>query len=180
MQPLLTTGRLILRPFRADDAPVVQQLAGDIRIARGTAAVPHPYGDGVAEAWIASHTTLFAQKREIVFAVEARSTSSLIGAVSLLNLAPAHARAELGFWIDVDYWSQGYCTEAVREVMRFAKESLEVTRFVGRCLAWNAASANVMKKVGLEIEGCLVKHEKHEGQYVDQLIFGLSLAERGR
>lgn len=180
MQPRLSTARLVLRPFTMQDAPVVQQLAGDIRIARGTSVVPHPYADGVAEAWIASHPALLAQKREIVFAVEESVTGALVGAVSLLNLSLAHARGELGFWIGVDYWSRGYCTEAVQEVMRFGHSALGITKFVGRCLAWNSASASVMKKAGMEQEGHLVKHEWREGRYVDQLVFGRVLAERVR
>jgi len=44
--PTLTTKRLQLRPFRMDDAPVVQELAGAYSIAAHTTDIPHPYPDG--------------------------------------------------------------------------------------------------------------------------------------
>ena len=41
--PRLHGPRVGLRPFRADDAPEVQRLAGDPAIAATTATIPHPY-----------------------------------------------------------------------------------------------------------------------------------------
>lgn len=52
---LLHTPRLLLRPFDLADAPAVQRLAGEKDIAANTLTVPHPYPDGAAEEWIASH-----------------------------------------------------------------------------------------------------------------------------
>ena len=178
VQPVLTTARLILRPFLLGDAAEVQRLAGDVRIARGTSAVPHPYPEGVAQAWISAHPQWFDDRKEIIYAVTERSSKCLLGAVSLLNISRVHSRAELGFWIGVDFWSKGYCTEAVRALMHFGIDSLAVTRFVGRCLAWNTASATVMRNAGLLPEGRLVLHELRDGQFVDQLLFGCVMPER--
>ena len=178
MQRTLATARLVLRPFNLADAASVQRLAGDARIARGTTAVPHPYADSVAEAWIGGQSAAYDTRREIVFAVVERQSEAVVGAVSLLNISARHARAELGFWIGVAFWSQGFCSEAVREVVRFGQDDLQITKFVGRCLAWNSASAAVMRKAGFELEGRLIKQELREGMYVDQLVFGLVLPGR--
>lgn len=179
LRPVLESTRLVLRPFHPDDAADVQRLAGDPRIAEGTAAVPHPYPDGAAQAWIAGHAAAEEAGREIALAITDRESGELIGAVSLLNIAPAHHRAELGFWIGVEFWGRGYCTEAVERLIRFAAEEMGVTKVVGRCFGWNEASASVMVKAGLRLEGRLSRHELQDGEYVDQLLFGLNLPGRG-
>src|SRR2546423_4198583 len=51
-QPTLTTARLTLRPFVADDAFDVERLAGKREIADTTLHIPHPYSHCCAAAGI--------------------------------------------------------------------------------------------------------------------------------
>src|SRR5687767_15684328 len=96
LQPSLHTARLVLRPFRLSDAFDVRTLAGDWQIADTTLTVPHPYPDGTAELWIATHATGFLAGTQATFAVEERSTQKLVGAVGL-HIEARHSLAELGY-----------------------------------------------------------------------------------
>lgn len=180
MLPSLASSRLLLRPYRAEDAPAVQRLAGDPRIADTTTTIPHPYPDGAAEAWIATHAGEFEARRRATLAVTLRSTAELLGTVSLIDISAAHARAELGYWIGAPYWGSGYCTEAVCRLVPFVYEELGITRLVAHCFARNEASARVMEKSGLQREGRLVQHTMKNGTFEDVLLYGLVLPQRTR
>lgn len=179
MQPSLRSARLLLRPYALSDAPIVQRLAGDRRVAEPTAAIPHPYPDGAAELWISTHPELFASRKGVSFAITIESSTELIGTVSLLDVAAAHARAEVGYWVGVQHWGRGYCTEAIGALVSFAEEHLHLTRLVGRCVASNVASARVMEKAGFSLEGRQIKHVQRYDRYEDMLLFGRCSRSRG-
>lgn len=150
--PTLHTERLLLRPFRDDDAPAVAKLAGDRRVADTTLAIPHPYGDGVAEAWIATHEASWELGRGLVLAVCLRGRDTLLGAAGL-TIAPEHRAAELGYWIGVPFWKNGYATEAARALVDFGFAKLELNRIHACHFARNTASGRVLEKVGMTLEG---------------------------
>lgn len=177
-QPVLESPRLRLRPYAAADAGDVQRLAGDPRIADTTANIPSPYPNGAAERWIAGLAPAFAESSRIAFAVTLRDTAELAGTVALHTISREQARAELGYWIAVAHWGQGYATEAVCRLIDYAREQLQISRITSRCLARNPASVRVMKKAGLLREGRLVRHECKNGGFEDLLLYGLAFPER--
>jgi len=171
MRELLTlqTERLVLRPFELSDAADVQRLAGDREIASPTLNIPHPYGDGIAEAWIEGHRGAFEQ---VSRAVTLRSDGALIGAISL-TLRGKHDRAELGYWIGVPYWGQGYCTEAARAIVAYGFEVLGLHRICATHFARNPSSGRVMQKIGMTRESCLRHHIKKWDAFEDLVYYGL-------
>jgi RimJ/RimL family protein N-acetyltransferase len=151
-QEVLQTTRLVLRPFRLDDAATVERLAGAREIADTTLNIPHPYPQGAASAWIGQHEAMREAGTNLVYAITRRDTAELMGAIAL-SIAAEHARAEIGYWISAAHWNQGYCTEAGRVVVRWAFDSLGLHRVQGRHLVRNAASGRVMTKLGMQLEG---------------------------
>ncbi len=156
-QPTLRTPRLLLRPFTLADAADVQRLAGAREIASTTGVIPHPYEDGMAELWIATHAPALAEGRSITYAITLAETGPLCGAIGL-SLAPEHQRAELGYWIGVPYWGRGYCTEAALAVRDLGFGELGLHRIEAVHLARNPASGRVMQKIGMRHEGTLREH----------------------
>lgn len=178
-QPTLDTARLRLRPYGAGDAPAVQRLAGDARIADTTSSIPHPYPDGAAAEWISGHQASFEARESAVFAVTLRADDQLVGTISLFDVSIDDARAEMGYWIGVPYWGQGYASEAAGALIGFAHDAWNLTRIVARCFARNPASARVMQKIGMTYEGMFPLHGRKNGRFEDQLLYGLNLAGRG-
>ena len=170
-QPTLRTARLILRPFVLEDAPVVQQLAGDRAVANTTLAIPHPYEDGVAEAWIAAHSQQFQERKKCIFAVTLRDVPQVIGALEL-GLTLPDACGELGYWIGQAFWNRGYCTEAAHAVVNYGFSGLGLNRIQGRHLTRNTASGRVLLKLGLHHEGRLRQHRRAGPVFEDLDIYG--------
>lgn len=172
----LTTARLLLRPFELGDAAVVQRLAGDPEVALTTQNIPHPYEDGMAEEWIASHLAAWEAKRLLALAVTT-AAEGLVGAVSL-TITAAHRRGELGYWIGRPYWNRGYATEAAAAVVDFGLEELGLYRIQARHLTRNPASGRVMQKIGMVREGILRKHIVVRGQIEDVVMYSILVTDR--
>ena len=57
--------------------------------------------------------------------------------------------AELGYWVGVDYWNQGFCSEACGRIIEFGFSNLNLKRIHARHLSRNPASGKVLLKSGL-------------------------------
>ena len=174
--PTLETERLVLRPFRLEDAAEVQRLAGDRFIADTTLNIPHPYKDGMAEAWISRHQPDFEGGKGVAFAITRKIDGSIIGAISLMGMVKGH-QAELGYWIGQPYWSQGFCTEAGAAILSYAFSELGLVRVHARHFARNPASGRVMGKLGMQQEGVLRQHVRKWDNYEDSVLCGILKAE---
>jgi [ribosomal protein S5]-alanine N-acetyltransferase len=170
--PTLRTDRLVLRAFALEDAADVQRLAGEWEVARMMLHVPHPYEDGMAEAWIRTHHPAFEAGERLTFAVVLREEGTLVGSVTA-HLNSRDENAEVGYWIGKPYWGQGYCTEAARELVRYGFEELGLHRIHSNHFGSNVASGRVMQKVGMTCEGTRREHYKRWGAYEDRVEYGL-------
>jgi RimJ/RimL family protein N-acetyltransferase len=178
-QPTLETDRLRLRPFRQSDAPDILRLVGDREVAATTLRIPHPYEEGMAEAWLAVQEEELEQGRGVHFAILRRSDEAFVGAIGL-SLQSEHARAELGYWIGRPYWHQGYATEAAAAVIRYGFDVLGLNRILAHHMARNPASGRVMQKLGMQREGLLRQHVWKWGQFEDVVVYAILREEIDR
>jgi [ribosomal protein S5]-alanine N-acetyltransferase len=178
MIPTLSTAKVTLSPFRLTDAPLVQQYAGHSEIARTTQHIPHPYLDGVAEKWIAAHLLQYLEKTNVVLAVRSHS-DELLGAINL-GIRVADKMAELGYWISVPFWGQGYCTDAARRMIQYGFEELNLNKIYARHLGGNFASGRVMEKAGMIKEGIQRQHTMKNGILTDIVEYSILRSEYSR
>jgi [ribosomal protein S5]-alanine N-acetyltransferase len=176
LQPTLETKRLILRPFTLQDAPVVHDLVSAREIADTTLAIPHPYEQGMAEAWIGSQQKGYDEGNSVHFAITLRESAQLVGSIGL-QIHPIHAYAEMGYWVGVPYWGNGYCTEAVGAVIKYGFEHKGLNRIYAVHFKRNPASGRVMQKNGMVYEGCLHQHVRKWDGYEDLMQYGILQTE---
>ena len=80
----------------------------------------------------------------------------------------------LGYALGVDYWGQGYMTEAVREAVRFGFGQMGLDIISATCYPDNPASRRVLEKCGFQYEGTLHRAQLlYNGQVKDQLCYYL-------
>jgi ribosomal-protein-alanine N-acetyltransferase len=175
--PVLQTRRLLLRPFEVGDAPVVQRLAGAPEVALMTQNIPHPYEDGMAEAWIASHGPAWEEGRLLALAITSAG-DGLVGTVSL-RVTPAHRRGELGYWVGLPFWNRGYATEASAGLVDFGFRELALNRIQARHLPRNPASGRVMEKLGMRFEGIQRQYLLVRGAFEDLAMYAVLRSDLG-
>jgi RimJ/RimL family protein N-acetyltransferase len=143
--PVLKTERLVLRAPRRADAKSIVQLANDRRVAVNTARIPHPYGLADAEQFIAA---VNRQDGEATFLITL--DHALIGAC---GVDPREGGPEVGYWLGVPYWGQGYATEAVRALIDHAFSGLQHEALQAGARVSNPASRRVLEKCGFQWTG---------------------------
>ena len=57
---------------------------------------------------------------------------------------------ELGYWLGVEYWGQGYATESVRGLLGYVKTNTPYEKFKANVYKENVASAKVLEKNGFK------------------------------
>jgi RimJ/RimL family protein N-acetyltransferase len=143
---VLETERLTLRAPRFEDAKAIARLANDRRIAENTTRIPHPYRLADAEAFIAA---VNQSEGELAFVIT--RDDEPIGACGLAQIdGPA---PDLGYWIGVPHWGNGYATEAARAVIDHAFSVLGIEALQAGARCTNPASRRVLEKCGFQWTG---------------------------
>lgn len=148
----LQTERLTLRVYAFADIPALMPLIGAHEVAATTLRIPHPYTESNARDFIASTEEVIARGNGLRLGIILRERGALCGGVGLL-VEPNHRRAELGYWVGVPYWGNGYATEAARAVVKYGFGALRLHRIFASHFVNSPASARVLRKIGMRHEG---------------------------
>lgn len=144
--PVLETERLVLRAPRLEDAKAVALLANDKRIAENTRRIPHPYSRADADDFISA---VNVPGGEITYLIT-KQNDAIIGACGISN---QDGGPDVGYWLGVKYWGQGYATEAVRALIDFAFTELDHDVLQAGARVTNPASRRILEKCGFQWTG---------------------------
>ena len=116
------------------------------------------------------------ERDEINLAIVRQSDMRLVGGV-ILRPDKDHQHAEVGYWIGVPYWGNGYATEAARALVQYAFEELRLHRVHASHTANNPASGKVLRSVGMKYEGRMREHLVKWGEDQDLELYGVIKGE---
>jgi len=144
------TARLVLRPWREEDASELQRLFGDPAV-RGQRHLPP---ERIA-ALAASSCRQWLERGFGPWAAIHRATGEWIGRVGLdeLDTWPEVDKIEVGFELHQRWWGQGLATEGALAALRFGFEEHRLERIISVTAATHVAARRVMEKAGLTYQG---------------------------
>ena len=124
--------------------------------------LPNPYTEADADWWlgmIAENEGKEGVWRSIW------ADGQLVGSISVERKNDGdRAIGEIGYMILTPFWSQGFGTEAVRQISEIAFQELALDQIIGQVFLENVASARVLEKNGFLLEemktGAVVKGGK--------------------
>lgn len=166
--PTLQTQRLKIRPYSVADIAELLPLVGTREVAATTLRIAHPYTEQDARNFL----ELAKQPDKLWLAITLLADGRQIGGIGL-RIEQEHQHAELGYWLGIPYWGQGYATEAAKELLRFGFEELGLHRIFASHFGHNPASGRVLKKLGMKYEGCQREHLRKWDQYIDSALYGM-------
>ena len=171
--PVLSTPRLILRSLRPSDLDDLYEYASDPEMDH---YVPWEHYRNIEQARENLNEYLEEYEKDGLGAwgLQHRADNKLIGIISCSIPHRIHRRVEVGYAISRSYWGQGLATEAVKEFIRFGFKQMNLVRIEAVVLSENIASAKVLERSGMRLEGLLHKYQTWRGQPRDLLMYAIA------
>lgn len=162
---MIETKRLILRPWRLEDAEALYEVAKDPRIGSQAGWPAHTSVDNsreVIEAVFMNDTT---------YAICKQDSDRVIGCVGLMigecsNFKLPSNEGELGYWMGVPYWGHGYATEACRALVDWGFSELDLEKIWAGAFEDNTASQRVQENAASH---CIISTNNLFGQTMQRI-----------
>ena len=145
--PLITSNRLLLRPWQDDDAPLLYRYASDPDVGPRAGWAPH---QSVEESL---HIIQTVFRNPTTWAIIRKEDDLLVGAIGYGPSCDCHLPARegeptVGYWIAKPFWNQGLCTEALQLMIAHIRQTTSIPSLISGHFTDNPASGRVMEKCG--------------------------------
>ena len=158
---VLETDRLILRWQTVDDAPFIRTLLNDPSWLQfiGDRGVKT---EEDARAYILNSSIDAYNRLGFGFYLtELKEGNTPIGMCGLIKRETLED-VDIGYALLPEYWGKGYAFEAASAVLTYGKDTLSLKRIVAITAEDNHASARLLEKLGLHLEGRVQLGENSE------------------
>jgi RimJ/RimL family protein N-acetyltransferase len=154
----IETGRLLMRvPHLADAQSIFSSYAQDSGVTRYLIWQPHK-DVHETERFLAECIAVWGHDTRFPWVVTLKGGGELIG---MVEMRIDGFKADVGYVIARRWWGRGLATEALRPVVEWAMVQPTIYRVWALCDVANVASARVLEKVGMKLEGVLRRNMLH-------------------
>ncbi len=148
----------------------------DSDAARQSYNIPFPRSRERARRWAESEATQDPENDIFRFVVE-NVVGDLVGTLNTHSCDRRHGTFGYGLAIAQEYQRKGYGSEAVVLVLRYFFEELRYQKATVHVYSFNEPSIRLHERLGFQLEGRIRRMIYTEGQYFDDLIYGLTAEE---
>lgn len=174
----LETDRLILRRYVKEDAAAMyKNWASDEEVTKYLTWPPHASQEvsgKIIGDWINQYDDDSYYHWAIVLKGHGEEP---IGDIAVVNLNEHCSKAHIGYCIGRKWWQKGITSEALKAVMDFLFDVVEVNRVEARHDPRNPNSGKVMQKCGMKYEGTLRSFDWNNQGICDACYYGLLKSE---
>ncbi len=175
----LETNRLILRRFVNEDASAMyKNWASDSEVTKYLMWPTHSskeISEEITKDWVSSYTNEKYYQWAIVVKENGKEP---IGSIAVVQMDESTSMMHIGYCIGKAWWHKGITSEALKAVMDFLFDEVEVNRIESRHDPRNPNSGAVMKKCGMKYEGTLRSADWNNQGICDASYYALLKSER--
>lgn len=153
--PPLAAGGIVLRRLEPGDIPWITAACSDRELSRYIPAIPYPYAEADARAFIERAARAWAQGSAATFVISNGPDGTGLGTIGLHLAAGDTGLAEVGYWLTRAARGRGAATIAVQLVSRWAFTVVGIDRLSLQTAPGNVASQRVAERAGFTREGLL-------------------------
>ena len=114
------------------------------------------------------------RKLPFLLAIRMKTNDELIGFIGFKNgKLDKMQQIEVYYSIYIDFWNQGYGTEALKGIIDFGFNTFKLHKIFAGCDIENIASKTIMEKVGMRFESRWRKDRIRNGKWTDGLGFAI-------
>ncbi|MDR2917536.1 MAG: GNAT family N-acetyltransferase [Tannerella sp.] len=168
---IIETERLILRPIVESDTEDLFEYCKNPNVGINAGWKPHDSMEETREIM-----KLVFLDQENAYGMVLKETGKLFGSIGMI---PDPKRQYdktrmIGYAISEDYWGKGYTSEAVKALLRYGFEELNLELISAYCFSYNEKSKKVLINCGFEYEGRLRLGEKRfDGTILDHECYSI-------
>lgn len=170
--PDLNTERLRLRQLTMRDAADIYRYSRDPEVARHVLWDAHR-SIGDSRAYLRYMIRRYRAHEPASWGIEYKATGEIIGTIGFMWIQTDNNAAEVGYSLARDYWNRGIMTEALRAVIDYGFNRLNLNRIEAQHETTNPASGAVMRKCRMVKEGTLRGRLYNKGRYVDVDLYAI-------
>lgn len=165
--------RLVLREFVEKDWKAVHSYAADPEVVQYMDWGPNTEEETKEFVKRSVQSQKEEPRRNFTLAVVLKASNELIGSCGINVSDPANREGWIGYCLRRTFWRSGYATEVAKALVDFGFSQLDLHRIFATCDPDNVASAHVLEKVGMHLEGHLREHKWSKGRWRDSLLYAV-------